>query len=494
MDMNRIEKNCIYIVIAILILVFDACKTGNTSISTHNIDSKVSKSGLNWLICIPDFSMDKKWEDYTVLSQISDDVAIIPNVECLSDNFDIKISEMLASDSLPDLITLRNNCDAVQRLNVSGKTAKINDFSQIMQYIPRPVLDQYLVSDKNLYAVPGGFSNPNDFTMHPLEGLFVNKNFYQLLGKPDTDTTEKLLKAIEKFKKLHYGNNENIDFTPVVFGVNGSGISTLEHLFNIMPIYEETHREADQAHSPNIKNLLNFFSRLRKSGVSDSAMELPRDMLLDLMPNNVLFYFGGVDFISYYNHRYPDSPYIMVMPPVQNGGGLEAKSVYGLYSTFIANNDNIKTSVKFVSYMLSPDGSKTAMAGIDRQQRIDDNGTIIPLPDAMLKIESGDQDYINDTGITVIPFLSSVGTDYVSIKNPVQTKLIDLFDLNKKSNPFPTSREGIAGYQIQNDLMELYKDALSGSYDYNTQLKFLNQIINSKNVEIMDEYIASHDH
>ncbi|HIW33984.1 MAG TPA: extracellular solute-binding protein [Candidatus Paenibacillus intestinavium] len=125
-------------------------------------------------------------------------------------NHDTKLSTMIASDELPDVIWGDRGVD-VTRLYEAGQLVAFDDY--LDKY---PNLKNWMGPDLNLLRHPDGklYQFPNWYTGRPAgnAGYVINKKIYEELGSPKLETTDDLYSYLTEVK-AKYGN-EIIPFEP----------------------------------------------------------------------------------------------------------------------------------------------------------------------------------------------------------------------------------------------------------------------------------------
>lgn len=120
-----------------------------------------------------------------------------------------QLSTMIASNSLPDVITLESWNDMKSKLAQGGKVWAMNDL--INQYAPTfwdsvrdDVFSWFAEKDGKTYGFPNyAYSNKDVDAKEKLEPngcIVVREDLYNAIGKPDMSTPENFLAACEKVK------------------------------------------------------------------------------------------------------------------------------------------------------------------------------------------------------------------------------------------------------------------------------------------------------
>ena len=115
-----------------------------------------------------------------------------------------KLSAMMASDDLPDMIWTDRNHPDMERLRKEGKLVAYDDY-----------LDKYpnlktWMGDLNMLRSDDGklYMFPNWYSSNPYgnAGYVVNKKIYKELGEPPLETTDDLYDYLVKVKDKYGGS------------------------------------------------------------------------------------------------------------------------------------------------------------------------------------------------------------------------------------------------------------------------------------------------
>ena len=132
-----------------------------------------------------------------------------------------KLSTMIASDSLPDVIWLDRGSD-VEKLREAGKLVAFDDwldkYPNMKEWVGESTINMLRSPDGKIYQFPNWYTTqPNGNS-----GYVVNKRIYEELGSPKLETFDDLHIYL-KMVKDKYGNS----VTPYDPGLSGQGIELM---------------------------------------------------------------------------------------------------------------------------------------------------------------------------------------------------------------------------------------------------------------------------
>lgn len=191
-----------------------------------------------------------------------------------------KINVLMASDSLPDILTMGFWEDPVLKLEQGGYVYALNELAEkydpyFFKVAKKGILDWYTREDGNVYGYTNYATSPEDYTGEKLKDRFSNwaflvkKDIYEAIGSPDMQTPEGFLNALklakEKFPKV---NNESlIPFATLQFSESGS-YSLNEMLQGFLAIpYEKDGKIYDRQSDPEYVKWLKVIRKANETGL-----------------------------------------------------------------------------------------------------------------------------------------------------------------------------------------------------------------------------------
>jgi hypothetical protein len=402
--MNKFKRLTIYCLIAIN-LIFSSCMAEVQNVTTE----KPMSTEINWTIAFADASIKKDLSLYPIGKLISKDVHVY--LENLSENYEQKILKRLQSGIFSDLLTVKIDDPINTKLGKCNSFRLIDTLPEIIELIPKNIRD-YHYSANGLKFVPGGFGQENYNIA--AEGWFVNSYIYEQIGLPPLKNAKDIINSIQKYKKWcnSLEASQKLEYFPVLGGQKNQAYSVLEHLFGIIPEMKKISIETNTVPSA-YNEMLVFLRDLGKNGVSPSALQ-NESFLFTNQICDALFFIGETTSVQSYNRAFPQNPYIFVQPILNKSGFEKAYSPFGAYATYISCDDKKLSQVKqIVTTLLSTKGSYTSILGIENKDwLLDDNEKVVLFSDTKTKMQKNDYGFINNTGIGIFNFLSSIGVSY----------------------------------------------------------------------------------
>jgi putative aldouronate transport system substrate-binding protein len=297
-----------------------------------------------------------------------------------------KLNVLIASDTLPDLITLGWWEDQIQTMIDKDMVYAINELAD--EYDPYfwNVADGQIVSwntreDGNFYFYPNSSYVPRDFEERDDIGsnqtFLVRKDIYEAIGSPDMSTKEGFMnavrKAVQKFPE--------VDGEPLIpIGAheftNSGCVSFDQYLQNFLAIpYEVNGKYHDRYTDEEYLDWLKVFRQLGSEGY------LSRDIFIDQRTQMEEKLAKGRYFCMLYQRTdmadqqkelyrtHPERIYIAVDGPRNSHGDdpvLPGSGINGWTVTLISKNcERPDRAMEFLSYMISEEGQKMIYLGVE---------------------------------------------------------------------------------------------------------------------------------
>ena len=406
---------------------------------------------IRWLLALEGAAYPKEWESYEVLAAISEKAGVTPVLEPLNENYAPALLKRLQSGERPALITLAAADPVCLQMEHISSVRRIDAIPALFEQLPEDIRAFHQQADGSLLYLPGGFGGE---AAVPAEGIYVREEMFDTLGRPGLTDENGFFAALEAYDSW-YGRNRDetkTNYLPVVFGTNGGGIQTLRHWFGLTPGTEDPAGE---------EALLRFLERLGRAGGTSGALEIPDASLDHLLQSEALFYIGSASRLERYSREHGDTPYRPVWPRFREGGYAMAASPYGCYATYLCAADaDLGDTVRLARYLLSKEGSRTAMLGLQNRHWLEtDDGGLVLFPDARDQLNA-DPGYAEKTGIGRVPFLSSVGAVYPGAR-PAGLPTRDILKALKQARYDPTTEQGLARSLEEERRTQSYKNALT---------------------------------
>ncbi len=323
-----------------------------------------------------------------------------------------KMSTMIASETLPDLVTIGWYEAAVNQMIDAGQLYSLNELAD--QYDPyfykvadSQKLGWYQKEDGNTYGYPNASISPASFeatkgtpAASSNQTFLVRKDIYEAIGSPNMTTQEGFLAALAKAKEMY----PEVDGQPLIplafqeFGDNGNP-ALEKYLQNFLAIpFEKDGQLYDKTTDPEYVSWLKTMRKANEQGL------ISKDVFIDKRPQMeekisqgryfaMIFY--SQDMIGQNTERYnrnDDSYYIAVDGPMNSNGAkptLEAGGIGGWTLTMISKNcKNPDRAIQFLSYLISEEGQHDIKLGapglwetVDGKDQITQEALAIALAD-----------------------------------------------------------------------------------------------------------------
>lgn len=338
---------------------------------------------LDWYINYSWFAT--KWGGNVVSDEITNETGVSVNFITPMGNETEKLNALIASDSLPDLITLEHSESQLDEMIDKEMVYALNELAD--QYDPLfwevtdPVaVTWYTREDGNIYSYPNSTISPADFAEHPNEigsneTFLVRKDIYEALGCPDMTTQEGFYQAVKDAVRL-FPEVDGQPLIPVGSHVFDSrGCTSFDtYLMDFLAVDQERDgRIYDRYTDPEYLSWLKFFRKLAEEGY------LKNDIFVDTRPQMEEKLAEGRYFCMIYQYmdmltqqktlytNNPDSVYIAVEGP-RNSCGEDPKlgitGINGWTVTLISKNcRHPDRAIAFIDYLISERGQMLTYLG-----------------------------------------------------------------------------------------------------------------------------------
>ncbi|MBQ3797944.1 MAG: extracellular solute-binding protein [Butyrivibrio sp.] len=339
---------------------------------------------LNWYINYSWFNT--KWGDNAVSKAITEKTGVNVSFVTPLGNEEEKLNSLIASGSLPDLITLGwwepQVNEMIQQDMVYALNELADEYDPYFYEVSDPqARSWYTQADGNIYGYPCSSVTPDDVRDHDNIGsnqtFLVRKDIYEAIGSPDMTTIE----GFEEAVKRAYEMFPVVDGKPLIpvgghiFDDTGNE-SFDSYLQNFLAIpYEKDGQLYDRDTDPEYIEWLKMFRRLGEQGY------LSTDLFIDQRIQMEEKIAEGRYFCMIYQYtdmssqqktlfaKNPNSIYIAVEGPKNRNGDdpvLPTNTVSGWTITMVSKNCKYPDrAIKFIDYMLSEEGQKMVYLGIE---------------------------------------------------------------------------------------------------------------------------------
>ena len=387
---------------ALSVCFLTACAQGAKSGSSNPADgsdaSVQSDGGADSEISDPDVTtfdwyinyswFNTGWGNSAVSRAITEKTGVSIDFISPSGNEAEKLNALMASGTLPDLITIGwwepQVNDMIQGDMVYALNELADEYDPHFFEVADPqAVGWYTQPDGNLYGYPNSSITPDDVANNDKIGsnqtFLVRKDIYEAIGSPDMTTTEGFAAAVKKAKAMF----PTIDGKPLIpvgahiFDDTGN-VSFDQYLQNFLAIpMEQDGKLYDRDTDPEYIKWLKMFRKLNEEGY------LSTDIFIDQRVQMEEKQAEGRYFCMLYQYtdmtaqqktlyaRDPDSIYIAVDGPRNSSGAdymLPSGTASGWTLTMISKNcKNPEKAIKFLDYLISEEGQKMVYLGVEGQ-------------------------------------------------------------------------------------------------------------------------------
>ena len=339
---------------------------------------------LNWYINYSWFPMD--WGKNMVSKQITKDTGGNINFVTPAGNQEETINALVASDSLPDIVTLGwwepQINDMIKNKMVYALNELADQYDPYFYEVTDPtVVNWYSDENGDIYGYPNSAYTPEAVETHSNIGsnqtFLVRKDIYEAIGSPDMTTQEGFEAAVKKAVEMF----PEVDGKPLIpigshiFEENGCN-SFDNFLMNFLAVpYEKDGKLYDRHTDPEYLSWLKFFRKLGEEGYLSSDIFVDqRTQMNEKVAEGRYFcmLYQRTDIADQESTLYeknPDSIYIAVDGPKNSKGDdyvLPTNAINGWTLTLISKNcKHPDRAIAFLDYMMSEEGQKMISLGVE---------------------------------------------------------------------------------------------------------------------------------
>lgn len=326
------------------------------------------------------------WGQNAVSKAITDETGVSIKFMVPTGSETQKLSAMVASDTLPDIITLGWWETQLQTMVDQDMVYALNQLAD--EYDPyfykvadNQVISWYQKEDGNLYAYPNSTYTPKDFKTGLNGGsnqnFLVRKDIYEAIGSPDMTTMEGFKNAVIKAKEMFpvVSGEPLIPIGSDQFYEEGCN-SFDKYLQNFLAVpFEVNGVYNNRVLNEDYISWLKMFRELNELGyLSKDIFIDKRTQLEEKMSKGIYFcmLYQGSDIQAtqkILNATNPESVYIAVDGPKNSKGDdptLQSTGINGWTLTLISKNcKNPERAIAFMSYLMSEEGQKKVYLGVE---------------------------------------------------------------------------------------------------------------------------------
>lgn len=326
------------------------------------------------------------WGENLVSRAITEETGVDINFITPIGNETEKLNSLIASDSLPDLITLGFWEPQIDEIIHKDMVYALNELADeydtyFWEVTDETAVNWYTKEDGNIYAYPNSSVSPSD--LDECEGIgsnqtfLVRKDIYEAIGSPDMSTTEGFYNAVKKAAELYPEVNGKplIPIGAHVFDNEGN-VSFDKYLMNFLAIpWEKDGMMYDRYTDEEYITWLKLFRQMGEEGL------LANDIFVDTRTQMEEKLSEGRYFCMIYQYtdmlaqqkilyeKDPESIYIAVEGPRNSNGAdptLPTTNVRGWTVTMISKNcESPERAIAFMDYLMSEHGQMMIYLGVE---------------------------------------------------------------------------------------------------------------------------------
>ncbi len=329
---------------------------------------------------------DTVWGDNMVSRAITENTGVDVNFIVPMGSETEKFNSLIASDTLPDIITLGWWETQVDEMIAKDLVYALNGLAD--EYEPyfwevadEAVIEWYTREDGNIYCYPNSFYRPSDYEDYDNIGsqqtFLVRKDIYEAIGSPDMTTPEGFAAAV----KAAAENFPLVDGKPLIpigaHEFNETGCISFDlHLQNFLAVpFEKDGVYYDRYADPEYISWLKVFRQLGEEGY------LKEDIFIDQRMQMREKLAEGRYFCMIYQRtdieeeqkllyaQDPEQIYVAVDGPKNAQGSdhlLPGAGINGWTVTLISRNcRDPERAMRFLTYLMSEAGQKMTYLGIE---------------------------------------------------------------------------------------------------------------------------------
>lgn len=342
------------------------------------------KVSLEWYINYSWFT--NVWGENLVSRTITEETGIDIEFIVPMGNESEKFNSMIASGSLPDIITLgwwENQIDEmISKDMVYALNELADEYDAYFRQVANPqIMDWNKKEDGNVYFYPNSFYVPQDYEERDDIGanqtFLVRKDIYEAIGSPDMTTPEGFKSAVRKAVELF----PEVDGKPLIpigahMFTDAGCVSFDQYLQNFLAVpYEKDGRYYDRYTDPDYINWLKTFRGLGSEGY------LAKDIFIDQRTQMEEKIAAGRYFCMLYQRtdmeaqqkelsmKHPEMIYMAVDGPKNAAGDdhvLPGTGSNGWTVTLISKScKRPDRAIELMSYFMSEHGQKMIYLGVE---------------------------------------------------------------------------------------------------------------------------------
>lgn len=366
-------------------------ETGQLSEKEQNEDTAPAwkryaddKITLDWYVNYSWFATP--WGENAVSKKITEETGVDINFITPIGNETEKLNALIASETLPDLITLGYWEPQIEEMIQNGMVYALNELADMYDAYFWKVADEdvvhwYTKEDGNIYGYPCSSVTPKQMeeqdNITSNQTFLVRKDIYEAIGSPDMTTPEGFSSAVEKAAEMFPEVNGE-PLIPVgahVFNNEGN-VSFDKYLMNFLAVpYEKDGKIYDRYTDDDYITWLKMFRKLGEKGLlaNDIFVDTRTQMEEKLSQGRYFcMIYQYSDILAQQKTLYeadPESIYMAIEGPRNAQGDeptLPTSNINGWTLTLISKNCKApERAIAFMDYMISEHGQMRVYLGVE---------------------------------------------------------------------------------------------------------------------------------
>lgn len=354
-----------------------ASGSNTTEAADQNIQGELTE--IDWYVDLPYWTWTGQGFGEDLVSRmIMEETGVKINFIVPASDDSEQLTAMIASDTLPDVMTVEGWWDDASRMLTYQMSTEdyiwsINDLMeeycpQMKDNIRQDVFDWYAEADGKTYLLPNFAYSQEDLSegeqLVPNGCITVRKDLYEQLGSPDMSTPEGFLDACRRVKE-EIGQYDGQDIIPIQL-YEGVGNSMLWLSQYFATPYEDA--EGNYLYDftqENFKEALAFLNEAYNMGlISDANFSDTRDLVNEKIASGRVFcqITAPQDFVGPMQSLYDADPNAVYVPVVlKNSKGedpvLQDIRGFGWLTTCVSKDTkNPEAVARLINWLLSDEG------------------------------------------------------------------------------------------------------------------------------------------
>ncbi len=381
--------------------------TANLNQSSENMEEKIpwkanakNKVKLQWYVNFSWFGT--KWGEDIVSKKITELTGVdVEYIMPFGDEAE-RLNSFIASDNLPDILTLGWWDSSINEMIAQGMVAPLNELAKEydMYFFEVAVperLKWYTKDDGNVYGYPNASYAPSDYSdlTTSNQSFLVRKDIYEAIGSPDMSTPEGFLKALSDAKEMFptVGGEDLIPLGLQEFTEDGND-SIEEYLQNFLAIPHEVDGKVyDRFSDEEYVRWLKVLREANEMGLINREVFVDKRSQMEEKIAKKLYFamlYQWSDCQTQLKSIYAETPeqvYVAIDGPKNSKGSnhmLSGPSIQGWTVTMISQKSPYKDrAIHLMSMLMSDEGQKLIWAGVEGQTYDVIEGKVVYKPEVL---------------------------------------------------------------------------------------------------------------